>query len=531
MAHAPDDNSMLFNSYIFIFLFLPVTLVGFYLIGERGNYRASVCWLVSASLFFYAWWNPAYLGLLLCSILFNYALGVLLSTKKRNKNLKFLLVLGAVSNLCLLAYFKYYNFFIDNINWMFSSSYTIEKNIILPLAISFFTFQQIAYLVDIYRGQVQECDFLHYCLFVTFFPQLIAGPIVHHKEILPQFRKKEIYRINYKVIAIGLTIFSIGLFKKVIIADSMASYVSPVFSGAAQGVKLTFLEAWGGSIAYTLQIYFDFSGYSDMAIGLARMFGITLPLNFHSPYKAKNIIEFWRHWHMTLSRFLKDYLYIPLGGNRKGNRRRYINIMITMLIGGLWHGAGWVFIMWGALHGFYIVLNHAWYSFRNIFFPGFKKNSFWGLCVARTITFLAVVIGWVFFRADSFNEALNILRAMAGFNGISLPVNWSGVAGILPWLTEYNFHFNGAVHNNLTDWDGALTTIGIVLFIVWFAPNTQEFMRKYKPALITEYVNLGGGWRWLQWKPSIFYTLAIAVSLWFSLNNLNQALKFLYFNF
>ncbi len=349
---------MLFNSYTFIFLFLPVTLVGFYLIGGRGNYRVAVSWLVGASLFFYAWWNPAYLGLLLGSILFNYALGILLSAKKRNKKLKFVLIFGIAGNLCLLAYFKYYNFFVDNINWVFSSSHTVE-NILLPLAISFFTFQQIAYLVDVHRGQARECDFLHYCLFVTFFPQLIAGPIVHHKEILPQFSKKEIYRVSYKAIAIGLTIFSIGLFKKVMIADNMATYVSPVFSGAEQGIKLTFFEAWGGSIAYSLQIYFDFSGYSDMAIGLARMVGIILPLNFHSPYKAKNIIEFWSRWHMTLSRFLKDYLYIPLGGNRKGKLRRYTNIMITMLIGGLWHGAGWVFIMWGALHGFYIVLNHA----------------------------------------------------------------------------------------------------------------------------------------------------------------------------
>jgi len=352
---------MLFNSYQFIFLFLPVTLLVFFLIGNKGHHRIALSWLVGASLFFYAWWNPAYLGLLLFSLLFNYACGVALSNKSeqaQNSN-RLLLFAGVAINLLLLGYYKYANFFIDNIN-AFSESNWHLNTIILPLAISFFTFQQVAYLVDAYRGETKEYNFLHYALFVTFFPQLIAGPIVHHKEMLPQFAKEETYRLNKQHLAIGLTIFIIGLFKKVVIADTFAGYATPIFLGAESGETLTFFQAWEGAIAYTLQLYFDFSGYSDMAIGLARMFGIKLPLNFNAPYQACNIIDFWRRWHITLSRFLRDYLYFSLGGNRKGEFRRYINLFLTMLLGGLWHGAGWTYIAWGGLHGSYLVINHIW---------------------------------------------------------------------------------------------------------------------------------------------------------------------------
>jgi D-alanyl-lipoteichoic acid acyltransferase DltB (MBOAT superfamily) len=298
---------MLFNSYIFIFLFLPVTLFGFFYIGVRGNYYFALAWLVGTSLFFYGWWNPAYIFLIVSSVIFNYFLGSLLNNPLL-KTRKIILIFGIFINLFLLGYFKYYNFFILNINNIFSSSLPIET-IILPLAISFFTFQQITYLVDAYKGRTSEYDFLHYCLFVTFFPQLIAGPIVHHKEMLPQFTKKIINQLNYENLAVGLTIFVFGLFKKVVIADGIAGYATPVFSAAEAGITLTFFDAWGGALAYTFQLYFDFSGYSDMAIGLARMFGIRLPLNFNSPYKANNIIEFWRRWHMTLSRFLREYLF------------------------------------------------------------------------------------------------------------------------------------------------------------------------------------------------------------------------------
>ncbi|MBT5260335.1 MAG: MBOAT family protein, partial [Nitrospina sp.] len=347
---------MLFNSYAFIFLFLPVTLLGFQLIGNRGHCRVAVSWLIGASLFFYGWWNPAYLGLILTSILFNYAVGVSLGSRPA----KTVLVVGIAANLGLLGYFKYANFFVDNINALTGSDIVLER-IILPLAISFFTFQQITYLVDTYRGETQECDFLRYCLFVTFFPQLIAGPIVHHREMMPQFAKDTFCRLKAKHLAVGLTIFSVGLFKKVILADGIAVYSTPVFDAAEAGVILTFVDAWCGALAFTFQLYFDFSGYSDMAIGLGRMFGIILPVNFFSPYKASNIIEFWRRWHITLSRFARDYLYIPLGGNRKGTLLRFANLMITMLLIGLWHGAGWTFVIWGGLHGSYLVINHGWH--------------------------------------------------------------------------------------------------------------------------------------------------------------------------
>ena len=292
---------MLFNSYTFIFLFLPTVLLGFHLIGKQGHHRVAIAWLVGASLFFYGWWNPAYLGLMLVSIFFNYGIGVSLGGAPKQPNKKPILIFGVIVNLGLLAYFKYANFFVDNLNNIAGTDIVLEQ-IILPLAISFFTFQQIAYLVDAWRGETKEYNFLHYCLFVTFFPQLIAGPIVHHKEMLPQFAKDVVYKLRSKHLAIGLTIFAIGLFKKVVLADGISVYASPVFDAAEAGVVLTFFEAWGGSLAYTFQLYFDFSGYSDMAIGIARMFGIRLPLNFNSPYKATSIIDFWRKWHITLSR-------------------------------------------------------------------------------------------------------------------------------------------------------------------------------------------------------------------------------------
>ena len=349
---------MLFNSYTFIFAFLPITLLVFYRIGGRGHHRVAIGWLVATSLFFYGWWAPRYVWLIVTSVLVNYALGVVLATRAASQDgpRKRLLAVGVSANLGLLAYFKYANFFVDNVRHLFHIDVEIGQ-IVLPLAISFFTFQQIAYLVDAHRRLTREYNFLHYCLFVTFFPQLIAGPIVHHGEMLPQFGKETTYRLNRTNLEVGVTFFLMGLFKKVVIADGIARYGTPVFDAAQAGLTIDFWQAWAGALAYTFQIYFDFSGYSDMAIGIARMFGIKLPLNFHSPYKATSVIEFWRRWHMTLSRFLRDYLYIPLGGNRKGPGRRHANLMVTMLLGGLWHGAGWTFMYWGGLHGLYLIVS------------------------------------------------------------------------------------------------------------------------------------------------------------------------------
>jgi len=340
--------------------------------------------------------------------------------------------MGIVCNLLLLGYFKYVNFFLNTVNACAGTS-LLAKSILLPLGISFFTFQQLAYLVDVYRGEPAERNFLRYCLFVTFFPKLIAGPIVYQREFLPQLSKPGIYRFNPDNLAEGLTIFLLGLFKKVVIADMLAKFADPVFTAVSTGVlpSPSFFVAWQGALAFTLQIYFDFSAYSDMAIGASRMFGITLPVNFNSPYKATNIREFWSRWHITLSRFLRDYIYIPLGGNRKGQIRQYINLMITMLICGLWHGAGWTFVAWGALHAVYLGVNHGWNKIKAAFALMPQRVGWLGIWSGRLLTFSAVISGWVLFRAESFSSALAFLKGMIGLNGAVLP---SQILNLIPPL-------------------------------------------------------------------------------------------------
>ncbi len=333
-------------------------------------------------------------------MLFNYIIGISLTKDTEHKKVskKQLLTMGILANIGLLGYFKYSDFFIININFALGSEIEL-LNLALPLAISFFTFQQIAYLVDSYRGETKEYSYLNYALFVTFFPQLIAGPIVHYKEMMPQFASVRNKVKNYKNIALGLFIFSMGLFKKVVIADSFALWATAGFDMAT---TLNFFEAWVTSLSYTFQLYFDFSGYTDMAIGIALLFNIKLPINFNSPYKATNIQDFWRRWHITLSRFLKDYIYIPLGGNRKGRVKTYNNLMATFILGGLWHGAGWTFIFWGFLHGLALVIHNIWQSI------GFKINSI----MAWFITFNFINITWVFFRAKEWEDAIKVLSGM-----------------------------------------------------------------------------------------------------------------------
>ena len=362
-------------------------------VGARG-------FLVFASLFFYSWWNVAYLPLILGSILFNYVVGNTLSdeSKKIRVGKKALLVFGIASNLALLGYFKYSDFFIENFNLITDSAIN-PLHVILPLGISFFTFTQIAFLVDSYKGEVKEYDFLRYMLFVTYFPHLLAGPIIHHKDMMPQFASRWNMAIRYKNVAAGLFLFSIGLFKKVVIADTFAVWANNGFDTA---VTLNMIEAWATSLSYTFQLYFDFSGYTDMAIGASLLFNIKLPINFNSPYKATSIQDFWRRWHITLSTFLKDYIYIPLGGNRKGTFRTSTNLMATFILGGIWHGAGWTFVFWGFLHGVALVINHLWKSI------GLKMP----MLLAWFITFNFVNIAWVFFRAKEWSDALKVLRAM-----------------------------------------------------------------------------------------------------------------------
>ncbi|MDR2875885.1 MAG: MBOAT family protein [Methylobacillus sp.] len=410
---------MLFNSYGFIFLFLPAVWLGFFALARiRSDYAAT--WLALASLFFYGYWNPVYLGLLLASISCNYLFGMWIAkaaARGDDAAKKRLLIVAIAINLLALCYYKYANFFLDSMNAVAGSDWTLWQ-IVLPLGISFYTFTQIAFLVDTWQGKVKEYNFTHYVLFVTYFPHLIAGPVLHHKEMMPQFAHPATYRINWNNVASGMMLFTLGLCKKVLMADALAPFATGIFDGiqqgAAHGVLPAMHEAWFGALAYTFQIYFDFSGYTDMALGIALMFGIRLPTNFNSPYKATSIIEFWRRWHMTLSRFLRDYLYIPLGGNRLGKARRYLNLMITMALGGLWHGAGWTFILWGLLHGIYLAINHLW---REIFPATATGRWSWpARLIGGGLTFIAVVTAWVLFRANDVTHALVILKAMYGIS-------------------------------------------------------------------------------------------------------------------
>lgn len=410
---------MLFNSLEFILFFLPITLLIFFTLRAKGLKEFAFMWLVLASLFFYGWWEAKYVVLIVASILVNFLIGHNISRVINPFPKKAILIVGIVLNLGLLGYYKYANFFVQNVNTLFGSSYHLET-IILPLAISFFTFQQIAYLVDAYRGEVKEYNFTHYCLFVTFFPQLIAGPIVHHKEMMPQFMRNKELMPKVEDITVGIFIFVIGLFKKIVLADSFAPVADSVFNAADAGSLISMTDAWVSSIAYTFQLYFDFSGYTDMAIGVARLFGIRLPQNFNSPYRATSIIDFWRRWHMTLSRFLREYLYIALGGNRCGNIRRNTNILITMLLGGLWHGAGWNFLIWGGLHGLYLMINHAWATIVDRSLPKSLLESARFIMMRKlfgfSLTFLAVVFALVFFRATSFDGAMTMISAMLNLN-------------------------------------------------------------------------------------------------------------------
>lgn len=396
---------MLFNSYVFIFAFLPLVFFVYFFLNKKRLSILAKAFLVSASLFFYAYWSVYYLPILLGSIVFNFLVSKFLAKHQS----KAILIFGIVCNLALLGYFKYADFLISNLNAIANTNLGL-LHIALPLALSFVTFQQIAYLVDSYNKQTKENSFLNYCLFITFFPQLIAGPIVHHKEMMPQFANKFNLIKNYKFIALGLFVFSIGLFKKSVVAD-----IFSIFANAGFDVErnLTFLQAWTTSLSYTFQLYFDFSGYCDMAIGLALLFNIRLPINFNSPYKALNIQDFWHRWHITLSRFLRDYIYIPLGGNRKGQYRTYLNLFLVFLIGGLWHGAAWTFVVWGALHGFAIVIHRCWQKLN------FKLNKI----IAWIITFNFVNFTWIFFRAKSFEDAMKVIRGMF-FGEFKIDVNY-----------------------------------------------------------------------------------------------------------
>lgn len=504
---------LLFNSFSFLFFFLPVVLGGFFLIGRLGA-RWAALWLASASLFFYGYWSLRYLPLLFASIVMNYwAARFILSAADTVRRQR--LTVAVVLNLALLAYYKYANFFVASANSV--GQFDLPAlDIILPIGISFFTFTQIAFLVDCYHGKVSETRFIHYVLFVSYFPHLVAGPVLHHGDMMPQFADPTTYKPNAAHFAIGLSIFVLGLAKKVLIADNLAPMANPVF---APGAHPAMIEAWVGTLAYTFQLYFDFSGYSDMAIGLSRLFGIALPLNFASPYKARNIAEFWRRWHMTLSRFLRDYLYIPLGGSRDGRLLRYRNLMLTMLLGGLWHGAAWTFVAWGALHGAYLIVHQCWQGSRAALSMEGKR---WWPPLAQCLTFAAVVTAWIFFRADSFATAFDVLKGMGGQNGLDLPRGLAQFSHCLQWL-PMPVKFDGVAWIDISG--PGLPVLGLAMVLAFAAPNTQQLFWRFaaaqQPARLA----------WLGWQPRRAWSLAMAALFVSCVFSMNRVTEFLYFQF
>jgi D-alanyl-lipoteichoic acid acyltransferase DltB (MBOAT superfamily) len=459
---------MLFNSYIFIFLFLPITLLIYFGLNRWKWIRASILWLIFVSLVYYGWWNPKYVLLIVGSILFNYTIGAWLRRARETGRLKrkLLLIVGIAGDLFLLGYFKYADFFISNFN-SFSPSQVPLLHVALPVGISFFTFTQIAYLVDAHRGEAEEYTLSIYSLFVSFFPYLLAGPIIHHREMTTQYRQLGDKGLDYRNISAGLYLFFIGLFKKVVIADSLTGWVTNGFDHAT---TLTLIEAWVASLSYTLQLYFDFSGYTDMALGAAQMFGIRLPVNFNSPYRSLNIQEFWRRWHITLGRFVRDYIYIPLGGNRISEVRTLLNLMIAFFLVGLWHGAGWTFIFWGCLHGAALVIHRLWRK-THLKIPRF---------VAWLMTFNFVNGAWIFFRAKTFGDAVKVLRGMVGMNGTVLP---ESLAARLKGLQHYGVGF-GQWLGNIGGNDKTIIIILIVLLASLVYRNSNEMVARFKPNLL-----------------------------------------------
>jgi len=508
---------------------MPVALGGFFLISYLGIPSLVTTWLILISAVFYAYWDSLFFLLLLFSIATNWLISKaivklrseLSDGQSMTPMIRGVLCLGIVFNLSLIGYFKYANFFIGIINSLGASLGEIS-GLILPLGISFYTFEQISYLIGVATGRGKHYSINQFIIFVTFFPHLIAGPILSAEELIPQFRSLN-YRFNVRNLALGLTLFAVGLFKKTVLADFVAGYATPIFIAADKGELISFLSAWQGAIAYTLQLYFDFSGYSDMAIGLAKLFNIKLPINFFSPYKAISIGDFWRRWHITLSRFLRDYLYIPLGGSRQGELRRYINLMLTMLLGGLWHGANWTFVLWGSLHGMYLCIDHGWQRLLKL--RGWQVPSNWlTQLAARALTFLAIVVSWVLFRADTLAGAKRILSGMAGLTGIILPEK---LATKLHALSHFGITFG-------TDYFRGFQSAAMILGLlagVLLLPNIYELMRYEKLALdvYRHLEKVSSSW-WI-WRPTTFWAIFAGILFSFGVGFCSDRSEFLYFHF
>jgi len=518
---------VLFHAHDFVLLFLPATLLVFLLARRFAGARpgALLAVLLTASLIFYGAWNWRYAILLLASITANFACSVRLLRPASPFRRRGLLTIGIAGNLGLLFWFKYAGFASRQLAAATGWDAALD-GIVLPIGISFYTFQQIAYLVDVWRGETVDRNPLRYALFVSFFPQLIAGPIVHHREFASQFRGVPA-RPVLSDLAVGVTIFTIGLTKKIVLADSFAQTASPVFAAAATGTAPGLLAAWLAVFAYGLQIYFDFSAYSDMAMGLGRMFGITLPINFASPYQAVSIIDFWRRWHITLSRFLRDYLYIPLGGNRRGPRRRFVNVMLTMVLGGIWHGAGWTFALWGLLHGVLLALAQLWRAARAPRVP---------VPLARGLTLLSVMLAWVPFRAADLATTGRLYAALAGAHG----------AGGTPPSAVADLAAALAVRMPGPDWAAvlAVAVVGGGLGLALLAPNTQTLMRRWRPGLVSPGYETGiedavagragpagAPVARVAWRPTWPAAALVGVVFAACLMLLNRASEFIYFQF
>jgi alginate O-acetyltransferase complex protein AlgI len=522
LSAGPGGGSgMLFSSHLFIFGFLPIAILAIFFVRRLTTSRLALCAMILASLLFYYFNGLAQLPVLILSVLINHTF-VVVALRIKNRPMRSVVIATAITlNLAALAYYKYFTFVeqqietLQIINWHepvwwwlaqakeFSLEYPWGKfgwMIVMPLGISFFTFQQIAYLADVHAGRVPEHRFLNYAFCVTFFPHLIAGPIVNYRELIPQIDKPTVFKVRHIDLALGLSLFAFGLAKKSLIADNLSVLVSPPFAAASSGDPVTFAGAWIATLSYTFQLYFDFSGYSDMAIGLARIFGFRLPINFFSPYKALSIIDFWRRWHITLSRFLRQYLYIPLGGNRHGSFRRYLNLFVTMLIGGAWHGAGWTFAFWGLLHGLYLVINHAWRAIGERIPVLARLSPAW---LSWLLTFIAVVIAWVFFRADSFVGAIRLLQAMKTPDLAS----WTAVK----W-----------------EWRHAL--LAAAGFIAFLLPTTQEVFRRYDPGILPDWCSRLPA-SFIEWRYTYWWLVATTALAAFACFYQSDFPQFLYWNF
>lgn len=503
---------MLFNSFEFLLLFLPVALGGFHLTSRLGRPRLALIWLVTCSLVFHGYWKASYTWLFVVSIVANYAFAMACRPAGQAQDGRrriWTLWAGLAFNLGLLMYFKYAGFLADLVVRS-GGPFVDVGEIALPLAISFYTFQQVSFLTDTHAGRSPRYSFLQYASYLAFFPHLIAGPIVRHNDLIGQLSSRRLLQPSSANLISGTAIIMIGLFKKVVLADGTASFVNPVFFAASSGARIGWVEGWIAAVLFSFVIYFDFSGYSDIAIGLARLFNVRFPENFASPYKAKNIVDFWRRWHITLSAFLRDYLYIPLGGSRRGPARRFANLMVTMVLGGLWHGAALNFVLWGALHGLFLATAHVWRARSDGF--GIRRRTRAASVVSRILTYLAVVFAWVFFRASTFDEAVAVLRGMIGLDG---------------WISGVELPHAYSSHPLI---EASLLCLFLVAFVN-LAPNTQQFMRLYRPVRRSHREPVSGFGRRLVWQPGFVGAGFIALLGIASVLSMERVQAFMYFRF